>query len=76
MKRHKWENITPNQFSPKRERCINCGIERNWCGGDMQGWEYVDFNSVIDSDRTTFIDQNVNPTEEKQEDLIKMEIIL
>ena len=54
MKRHKWIGITPNNFSPKREKCIKCGIERNWCGGDMQGWEYTDFNSVIDSDRSTF----------------------
>jgi hypothetical protein len=39
---HKWKS-TSNQFNPKRGTCINCGIERNWIGGNMQGWEYVDF---------------------------------
>ena len=42
MKNHKWKDVS-SRFHPKCERCIKCGIERNWLGGDMQCWQYIDY---------------------------------
>ncbi len=52
MKRHKWKDISQNGFS-KVFQCTKCGIEKSWCYGDMQCWEYTDYQSAIGSQRTT-----------------------
>ena len=42
MANHKWKDRS-SPFQPKCEECIKCRLERNWLGGDMQCWEYIDY---------------------------------
>ena len=53
MKRHSWKPLN-NKFHPKADKCIKCGIERYWLGGDMQGYEYLDLRTSLGVRRTCF----------------------
>lgn len=39
MSNHKWKDESFSKYR-KTERCIKCGVYRDWIGGDMQCWEY------------------------------------
>lgn len=49
---HAWEDITPNfvyatyppQYPPKKERCLNCGIERSLITKqrEIKEWVFTD----------------------------------
>ena len=60
MANHKWEDKS-NRFQPKCERCIKCGIERNWFGGNMQGWGYIDYRLPIGEGRITLYRPSCTP---------------
>ena len=60
MSNHKWKD-TSSRFNPKQGICTKCGIERNWLGGDMQCWEYLDLRLAYGSSRTTLYRPECTP---------------
>jgi hypothetical protein len=40
MANHKWNDTTVLKGIQKTQKCKICGINRNWCYGDFQCWEY------------------------------------
>lgn len=39
MVNHKWKDESISKYH-KTERCVKCGVYRDWIGGDMQCWQY------------------------------------
>ena len=65
MKNHKWKDITDYPYS-KVEKCIKCGIERNWEYGDMSCWEYIDYRLQMGGQRTTYHRPSCTPILSKE----------
>jgi len=61
MANHKWESIESRTYAQKSDKCLKCGMERYWAGGDMQGWNYLDLQSVLGTQRTTWCRPDCNP---------------
>ena len=39
MANHKWKDESFSKYN-KEHRCVKCGLQRTWRGGDMQCWRY------------------------------------
>lgn len=40
MANHKWKELPEHEVGTKPHKCIVCGIQKKWMGGDYQSWSY------------------------------------
>lgn len=64
-KNHKWKPVEYRYYAQKEDRCVRCGIHRYWCGGDMQGWNYVDYSTNLGTIRDTWVRPNCEPERDR-----------